>query len=244
MNLKLVSLTQVGMLMACLVTPVHATTLKPRNPMLFGLTVQFPYHLTNTPAIRMYCGGNKLKAEVDNKGKKLMFAIPEDRYQTFFTLLITEEIQFSTFENTVRYLKVDPKKPYKFYTLALKERIIPQDITTLCEFPKQPKEIRTEYTWDVKEIDLPYADGRIPDMTVILCYNPAFVDAITGGNAVELPTIKIKKNILSLVGSESNLHDASVEMILSSLDYDTLHSTLKQEVRHNISAKTVLTITT
>ncbi len=224
--------------MLSIATSLTAGTFRLQNPMLFGMTIQFPYALHETPDIRAYCGGHIIKGNVDNKNKTLFFSIPEDRYKTTFTLLITNAhaIDCTATDNTIHHLKIDTKHSYKLYVLTLKERIVTS--------PSSTKEPRTEYMWDSERITLSADDSRIPDNTIIVCYNPDFIDKIEGGNAVTLPTLYVKDNIISLLGSESKLHEKSIELLLSSLDYDAIHATIKHHVKPCYASKTVLTLTT
>src|SRR5581483_3730006 len=145
-----------------------------------------------------------------------------DRYITQFTLLITPSFRFVTQDNTVLYRALEHGQPYKFYVLTLKEKVIhPENVVLLGNSSKEPT---SHYYWDVKEIPLSTYQARIPDDSIVICYNPDFVDAISGGNAVEFPSIKIKRNILNLVGSEAKLHENSIELVLASLDHDMLHT--------------------
>lgn len=211
--------------------------------MLFSGRIQFPESVRTLPDLRIYQGGKKIStAEIDAKSKRVFFTIPDERHQTRFTLLITESFQFKTEDNVVHYLKLAHDQPYKFYAITLKERLISTEgINTLTNQPKEPI---TQYYWDVKEMRLPYEDGRIPDTTIIVCCNPDYIDYLQGGSVVELPTIYIKRNILSLVGSESKLHEKSVELLLASLDYDMMHVSVKQKIKPDYQAKTILAITT
>lgn len=212
--------------------------LKPRNPMLFMGTIQFPRSLTTIPDISIYCSGYKIKCIADNNTKRILFSITDDRAQTYFNILIIEGILFETEGATVKHLKIDPRKKYKFYTLQLKE-VIPEE-----SIDDHKKSSSPQFFWQVREEKLIFNDNKIPDTCIIICYNPAFIEEIRGGNCVELPTIIIDKNILAITGSEKRLHDSSAQMLLSSLDYNALHSQVKQEVRFDHSIKTVLAIST
>lgn len=211
--------------------------------MLFSGSIQFPHSLTNVPNLRIYQGGKKINtSEIDTKRKRLFFSISEQRYQTQFTLLITESFHFKTEENAVQYLKISPEQPYKFFVLNLKERLIQSESN--LSLSNQLKEPQTYYYWDIKQMNLPFEDGRIPDTTIIVCYNPEYISHLKGGNIVELPTLYIKPNILNIVGSESKLHEQSVELLLASLDYDMMHVAPKQNIKPDYQAKTILAITT
>lgn len=190
---------------------------------LFVGSIQFP-KLKSIPNVRIYYRGNKIKSETDQEGKKVTFSLSENKLSTFFYLLITEQIHSETENNTIKYFKIQTNQKYKLFSLEL--------IT----------DNKGKSEWRIKEQQIPFKTGRIPDDAIIICYNPAFVEKIVGGTEIELPKIYIKDNIVSLVGSEDKLHDKSIELLLSSLDYDALHSTIKQAVKQDISLKTVVAL--
>ncbi|HZW61357.1 MAG TPA: hypothetical protein VFF04_03960, partial [Candidatus Babeliales bacterium] len=202
------------MILSFLCCMLQAAEFRPRNPMLFSGAIQFPETVKNIPDVRVYCSGNKIKCETDKESKRILFSICEDRSLTEFTLLIADSIFFELQENTVKYLKLNPKHPYKFYVLILKE-IVPEIFDTANNRNEQ-----TTYKWIIKEAALPFYNGRIPDNTIIICFDPNFIETVRGGNAVEFPTVFVKNNILNIIGSESKLHEKSAELLLSSLDYD------------------------
>ena len=61
-----------------------------------------------------------------------------------------------------------------------------------------------------------------------------------GGNELELPKIYIKEDVLTLAGSDSQLHDQAIQALLSSVDYNALHSSIKQKVRQDLALKTII----
>ena len=86
-------------------------------------------------------------------------------------------------------------------------------------------------------------DGRIPDETIIIRYNPDYVQALEGGNNIEFPKIIIKPDILKLVGSEAKLHELSNSWFLAALNTDTIHETAPVRIRVTPQSKTVLAMT-
>ena len=217
------------LLMVGHVSLVHASQIHT----LFMGSIQFPHSLETIPDLRIYCGGHKIACE-NGKNNRTSFAIRGERQRTTFYLLITKTIAYDTIEkNTIRHLTISPSQPYKFYRLTL----YAQEPSLFDEAPKNQK---PTYTWNIQEQRLPFKN-RIPDDAIIICYNPEYVDSIEGGNAIELPTIHIKSDIVDLVGSENMLHEKSVELLLSSLDHDALHATIKQELKHD--QKTIIAVT-
>lgn len=208
---------------------------------LFIGSIQFPSILEMVPNVRVYYCGRKISTDIDEFGKKIMYSVPEHKQRTFFYILVTPDIEFGSHENTVPFLKLKKSCPYKFYALQLVPYETPK---------KQNKKLgngveRTQiaYTWYVKELDLSVSGGRIPDETIIVCYNPDFIQSVEGGNAIEFPKLVIKPDILKLVGSEEKLHQISNKWFLAALDTDTIHESLQSEFKITPQSKTVIAMT-
>jgi hypothetical protein len=205
---------------------------------LFIGSVQFPTSLEMVPDIRIYYAGKKVTAEVDNHAKKVIYTIPELKQRAVFYLLITPTIEFSSHENTVPYLKLNPHVPYKFYILELASTV-----PTNKNKKRDIAAFRPEYAWNIKEIKLDITGGRIPDETIIIQYNPAFIQTIEGGNAIQLPKIVIRPDIVSMLGSEQKLHELSQKWFLAALHTDTIHESVQSPIKISPQPKTVLALT-
>jgi hypothetical protein len=189
-------------------------------------SVQFPKTIESMEDICIYYGGKKINTEVDREGRRISFSLSEKKHRAIFYLLVIDCANMSmqtTDTNTVQYLKTVPNEPYKFYVLELIDGI-----------DKNEKSY-----WRIKQTRLSDS-GHIPDDTIIVCYNPDFVEKIEGGSELEFPKIYIKEDILSIVGSDSLLHDQTVQALLSSIDYNALHSSIKHQVKQNIALKTII----
>lgn len=198
-------------------------------------SIQFPKNIDEIPDIRIYYAGNKLKGERDNTTKKSVFAIPTNKHASVFYILICEHIQAHTqddIKNLVHYLKVKPNTPYKLYRIDLVNK------------PVKHKERGFVYEkeWRISQMTL-NADGRIPDYAIIICYNPEFVDTIEALSGVELPSIKIRSDLLAYVGSQEALEQHSVELLMASLDMDLIHATIKPDLKKNYEKTIVAMIT-
>ena len=188
--------------------------------------------------------GQRIKCEVNHDLKRITFAIPDVAHRTQFNILITDNLEFAAEYNVIKYLKVRQNSPYKFYQVELLH-----SNPLLCSF-EQPIENGTDchnpkMMWHIKEYRNALDKGRIPDDTIIICCKESYIDRLEGTNAATLPTIKIRSDILQLAGSEKNLHEITDELIISLLDYDTIHAAMHQEeIRPASNPKTVLAITT
>src|SRR5205814_1265940 len=164
--------------------------------------------------------------EVDSDAKQFSFCVPHMMHTAKLYILITPEVHFKAQRskhpelqgNTIDYLKVLNHQPYKFYELTLEE--------------SKDKNNKVVSVWNVKSMKLDRKTGKIPDETIIVCYDPACVDSLSGGSAFELPTIQLKQDLLALLGSEDILQDLSNKLLLSSIDSDTVHAPIMQKIKH------------
>jgi len=212
----------------CIIMPalLNISALHPSNlRMLYMGTIQFPRELEALPEVRMYYTGHKIKPEYHTTNKHISFSIPGDRQRFYFDIIITPSISYKIHDhNTIKYLTIPQEQAYKWYRMLLVKKAI---VTPNKDQTQSP------YGWEIHKLFFGYgSDRRIPDDAIIICYNPDFVEDLKGGNAIDLPTVLIKSNVVDLVGSEHSLHEKSIEMLLASLDFNTLHSTMEQEIHH------------
>jgi hypothetical protein len=210
--------------------------------------IQFPASVQHVPYVRIYFCGKKLPAhlcEADHDSKQFTFRVPHMMHTNKIYMLITPEIRFKTHKakhpdfqgNVIDYLRVPKAQPYKFYELVLVEEKSPErgtgsgNKTEKSSVARKNKKNRTA-TWAIKSMNLDKNTRQIPDDTIIICYDPASVDLLSGGSAFELPTITLKSDLLALLGSEDVLQNLSNKMLLSSIDSDTVHASITQNVKH------------
>lgn len=182
-------------------------------------TIRFPSSISTVPTVRIYCGGRIIPSEIDQKNKVITFSIPKYTQQFHFNLLITEKVSFaqvaskyqSTTNNTAAYLKIDEGQPYKFYSLLLVPELVGE--TT-----------QLRYTWRIKNESIDHENLKVPDDAIIVCCNPGHIAAVRGTNNFELPTIEVAPNIITLSGSEQLLREKSAQIMLASLDSDSMHA--------------------
>ena len=215
----------------------------PNKTLMWG-SIQFPKNVTVVPDIRIYYSGQRIKCETNQDLKRVTFAIPDEAHKTQFKILITDNLEFAAEYNVIKYLKVRENSPYKFYQVEL-ARSNPVLCSLEQPFEHENNSQNPKMVWNVREYRNGLEKGRIPDDTVIICCKSSYVDHIEGTNASMLPTIKIRPDLLQLAGSEKKLHEIADELIISLLDYDTIHAAMHQEeVRPSTNPKTVLAITT
>jgi hypothetical protein len=179
--------------------------------------IQLPRDLQQMPAIRIYCGGRHIKGEIDELGHQIRFNIPKSADQNQFYVLITEHIGFELCDRVeqgyvVRHQKLLPNTTYKLFEVTYNN-------TAVFDEKNVKKQV-----WTVVEKRLPMTDLRIPDHTIIVRYNPIFIDTMVEKNEFELPTILFKHNSVLLAGSEKAFQDLAAAMIIASIDADTLHT--------------------
>ncbi len=208
---------KLSIILLSLIFATLTTGATPQTNLIMG-TIQFPNSIHHMPNPRIYYGGRIALREAHNESKTVTFSIPKNKYTNSFYLLITESIGCQTKQdNIIDYLKISPDKKHKLYGIRL------------LEHHNNPTE--TDYYWDIIETRVDNS-GRIPDNTIIVCLPSNYIEGVDGGSALELPTIKIKQNILDVAGSEEKFDEASIALLLASLDSDTIHTPVEQAIKH------------
>jgi hypothetical protein len=192
------------------------------QPSMYMGNIQFPSTLSKTPAVRLYFAGNKIVCTSNDEHKKVSFNVAPIQPHIPLYLLIIEQVQWEADENTIKYLKTDPRKPYRFYRLHF-------DGST--------------GNWSLKEKAL-NGSGQIPDNTIIVIIAPDWIDKIEGGNRITLPTIYLRQNLVDLIGSEVALQNTTQALLLGAIDSDSIHKKREQVVKRQCKIKTVLALTT
>jgi len=198
---------------------------------LFVGNIQFPQCIKTIPQIALYRGGTKINTENDNANKNIQFTISDDKSCKTLFILITQEVIPHIKNHTVQYLKTSPNQSCKFYQM------------TIVEYEDRSRHIETDKKrckWEICETKLSNNE-KIPDNTLIIIFNPECVEKIEGGNELELPKIVIKQNILDIVGgSEEKLHDQEVELLMSCLDLNLIHTKSTPKVEQNLQKKLIV----
>jgi len=206
-------------------TPLTRTTAREQSPhaspLILG-TIQFPNIISHMPIPRIYFAGKTIPCDVHKGEKKITFDLLKYKSTTEFYLLITESITHVLKKNplivpmhTIDYITIPHEQTYKLYHLMLIE---------------DPTQLDT-YTWQIIPQLLSEHSSRLPDETIIVLYMPEYVQTVSGGNTLELPSIIIKSDVIDLAGSEDALLDQSIRLQMAGLNSDTIHSPLKQAIK-------------
>ena len=203
---------------------------------LFVGNIVFPQNVKPIPQISLYRRGIQIKPETDHAANKIQFTISEDKACSQFYTLITKNVKANIEDNTIQNLTVDPSKNPKLYRIQL----VHTNRTSTHLPSNKSKEKIEESSWKITELKV-HKDGTIPDNTLIVIFNPDYVEKLEGGNNLELPKIIIKKNILELAGSQKKLLEETEALIMGSIDFLTLsHIKPKPEIKLNAEKKVVV----
>lgn len=242
MTLVIIIITMVG-ISDCRAAYIHTQEYFGQNKKMIWGAIQFPKTLTSIPDIRIYYSGQRIKCETQQESKRITFAIPDSTQKNQFKILITDNVEFASEYNIIKYLKVRHNTPYKFYLATLVQQTIP--LCSLEQLDNEGVSSKNILTWHIQEYPNALEKERIPDDTIIICLKASYIEKLDGSNETMLPIIKIRPDIIKLAGSEQRIHDQANELILSLLDYDTIHAAMHQEEVHPTNnPKTVLAITT
>jgi hypothetical protein len=192
-------------------------------------SIQFPASLKNIPMPRIYHMGKIIASEIRKKDKKITFDVPKEKRANTVYLLITESIGYTCKKDaeampqqTIEYLNVPSQERYEFYALTLMNE---QGHHT------QNRKNDSHYYWIIQPLALPET-GKIPDEALIVLYPPSYIDSLSGGAQLELPTIKIKPDVVEHVGSEDNIHMRANTLQCAALDINTIHEApIKQVIK-------------
>lgn len=204
--------------------------------LLFG-AVQFPRTLPEVPELWVSYGGDKLPCETDNATKRVLFNLPTLNNCTTFYLLITEKIRpIDVEDNTVgAFALSSPDASYQLYKLEQLEGVHEEEERNHDD--KSDKKVKKP-AWRIVKMDL----GKkkvIPDYCIIVRYNPDLIEKIDESFAnFELPKIVIKSSIINL--GIDKIQEDSVKLLLSSLDLNTVHASVKQEVKKQDKTRVTL----
>ena len=208
-------------------------------PMLFTGTIQFPKQVQHIPSMVIYSLlGCKVSSEFDQRKHGLTYTIYRQRDLRHFWLLITHHIipvpYDKTEQSTLQGWRVDTTQPYKFYGLTRVIEEIPQaDSST----------ITSRIRWDIQEHDLAPFHGQLPDDTLIIYYDPLLIAEVRGGSPFELPTIVMKNDLITRVGSEALLHELSEKLSIAAVDLRHFFTPeVAYEMRQTAQAKTIMTL--
>jgi len=236
----------VGLVMSIACTAIGNWTEKTS----FVASVQFPKIMQKIPSLKVYCRGSKIPCDILERAKKITFTIEALKQSKKFHLLVTadkihpvlvntKKVDPSFEQNTIDYLKLLPTQQYKLYSLELIQEVVKEGPTTAITpgMPVQKAEPKIVFSWKIEEIRLPET-GRIPDDAIILRLNPDYIKTIKGGSAIALPTIFLKEEMIKK--AEDKFHEESIEVMLASLDIDTIHANVRQEIKRDHQLKTII----
>lgn len=194
--------------------------------------IQFPESVVTIPTVRIYYGGRQIVPTIEDETKQLIFSIPKGTNQNSLYVLISTDVTFSSLKNKrhaalsnpVGYLKLAPGKPYRLFELTLTQQTPSENSADKKTAEAQKDESSGVSAWTVREATLTSEDLRLPDMTITVCYPPAFVESIEPqADAFSLPTIMVKNNVIELAGSTEKFAELSNNLLLATLDLDTIH---------------------
>ncbi len=194
-------------------------------PSQLGCTIQYSKESTLARLNVVYSGTEVITSSHEATSPKITFEIPKNSDQWHFDVLVTAakiEYQLKQFpdqeelQNTVDYLKINPKSDYKYYSLDF-----------------------VDGAWEIKEEKLPET-GQIPDRTLIIeCY-PEWIQDLKGGSAVELPTLYLNNTISELGLTQEDFKEALVKLELTALDSKIIHSPVRRKTQTISDKKRIL----
>ncbi len=198
---------------------ISCTYLPSEKALRYG-AIKFPTEIEIKEPIEVFYAGERISTEIEQDAHLVSFAISEYKMRNTFCLLICNDIETVSEQNTIKFQRVCKDRPYKLYVLKFHPN---KDLLKSTN----DIDINAQGSWEITQKAL-QSDMRIPDNAIIVQYHPHLVEKVHGGNALELPKIVLNEQVLQQFTSDE-LHDASIHFVLSSLDLRTIHA--KQDVR-------------
>lgn len=220
-KIKTMSYKTVSLIFAILSTGSTITA----TPSLIGGAIQYNKESTLVEVKVIYSGTEVITSSHNTANPKITFEIPKATNQWSFDVLITaakidyqlkQSAQDNSIQNTIDYLKIDPKASYKYYSLDFVDGI-----------------------WNITEKSLPET-GRLPDRTIIIeCY-PEWIQAFKGGSAVELPTLYLNNTIADLGATKEDFQEALIKLELTAFDSKIIHPPIRRKTQTIADKKRIL----
>ena len=207
------------------------TLLPAQAPLM--VTLQYTKNSTIVP-INVNCGGIHITTSTHETGgiTKTTFEILKGSDQTRFYCLVTStniggKLKTASdniaHQNTLEYLAINPTAPYKFYVIDLVKDTVAEAAIDSKTTQKQT------YHVDIQEQTLPET-GQIPDRTIIITCEPAWIIAIKGGTQAEF-TIVLDNSSMDLCQSEETFEESLIKLQLAALDSNTLHTPMRRKIK-------------
>lgn len=180
--------------------------------------IDLPAHFQKLSNIRIWQGGTIIACDIDARSKKISFELSIEKSQTFFYLVVIDDIIPSIEDNTVHYFSATKTADYKIFSLNLITDETAND---------------TRHHWVTKELHIPLS--RIPDDAIIVYFPGSYVERLDGGSSIELPKIVLKKNL-----NQETVHMAFTKQILKAINYDSLHASITREIKPGTTSTTLV----
>ncbi len=212
---------------------------EPKAPFIGDIV--FPMNID--PDLCLYYTGNKIQLDInhDKKSQKLgqpaspkelvnivPYVVNEAKATQKIYLLICQNPEFASQDNTINYVYIPENVAYKFYTLTATRRYNPEANVNEC-------------CWTVVQETLS-DDKIIPDNTIIFLFDANYVQDLEvkswplNSNIRILPTITISNNVMP-----DDIARAIIQARMIAIDFDTIHNHhLKNSCK--IESKTLVTI--
>ena len=170
----------------------------------FEVNITFPenYH---SQGIKVYQGGEILHTNVS--GHTISFFIKDMSRTKEFYLLVVKPCNLSyvfneVAKNTVQYRAVAPGKSYKFYRIKIASSAISQPFT-------------------IETITLE-ENQKIPDQTVIIFYNPEYIESLFCSKENSILTLSVIKDLFDVSGGEDMMYYEEILYLFDTIHTDTL----------------------
>jgi hypothetical protein len=176
----------------------------------FEVNIAFPrpYH---SQGIKVYQAGEIIHTDVSDH--TISFFIKDMNRTKEFHILVVKPCDLSyvfneNAKNTIQYRVVNPERSYKFYKISFSS---------------------TSQNWNIEDKNLK-ENGKIPDQTVIIFYNPDYIESFCCSKENPVPTLLISDTIFTLSGGNDALCYEEIRYLLDTLHLDPLQQKISYKI--------------
>jgi hypothetical protein len=195
------------LIVICLIMTYIVSIIPSSTQRFYSLKVRIPQHLSHIANDYLSAYYKGFSISLDDGWAQL----PECGQPCTFSLLITEDVDFKTRGNTIRYLKRIDGQEFLWYDLTL----------SIC--PSKDDHEKQSYSWKIEERE--DAPERIPEHAIVLLANPSHIadlqpePSLPGTTDVALPVITFKEEI-----NAEEFKDSLIAIRLgAALNLDAIH---------------------
>lgn len=213
--------------------PAQRSTATPKDPITFLGSLEYPQAFKGEHNLSVLYKGIKYPIDIQKGSKKKAargyYELYDMTMPRVLYLIVTEDLKHPEY-GVVNYLQTSPESPYRVFRLKqveYKETSRSPLFTSLAPEGSVPTQQADSHMmmWDIEELPHTDPEWRIPDATIVLFMDPAFIEQLdtavwdAARPVVRLPRIVFKKDI-----EETLFDEVADKMQLALMNFKPFHA--------------------